>query len=245
MAKQTSGYLGGFSGRLGPAVGYMWNGKWCVRSHQAMVRNPRTEAQVAHRAMFKQEVQLAARMRWAVTTTMTQLARENGMTSYNLFVSVNQPAFSLEEGVMQVDYSRLLLSLGDVPTVGTATAAWTAGNVLEVRFERGMGRGFDHVQAYVYVPELGEGYLSAPVYRRDRRIAMALPDRFAGLEAHIYLMAQDAGGRWSESVYVEMPEEQEETPQEPASQATPPATNSQLPAANGDGQQASDSGGGG
>lgn len=245
MAKQTSGYLGGFSGRLGPAVGYMWNGKWCVRSHQSMVRNPRTEAQVAHRAMFKQEVQLAARMRWAVTTTMTQLARENGMTSYNLFVSVNQPAFSLEGGVMQVDYSRLLLSLGDVPTVGAATAAWTAENVLEVSFERGTGRAFDQVQAYVYVPELGEGYLSAPVYRRDRHIAMALPDRFAGHEVHIYLMAQGADGRWSESVYVQMPEEQSETPQEPASQATPPATNSQLPAANGDGQQASDSGGGG
>jgi len=184
-------------------------------------------------------------MRWAVTTTMTQLARENGMTSYNLFVSVNQPAFSLEGGVMQVDYSRLMLSLGDVPTVGAATAAWTAENVLEVSFERGTGRAFDQVQAYVYVPELGEGYLSAPVYRRDRHIAMALPDRFAGHEAHVYLMAQGADGRWSESVYVEMPEEQSETPQEPASQTTPVATNSQLPAANGDGQQASDSGGGG
>lgn len=29
MAKQTAGYLSGFSGKLGTAVGYMWNEKWC------------------------------------------------------------------------------------------------------------------------------------------------------------------------------------------------------------------------
>ena len=49
MAKQSGGYLGGFSGKLGTAVGYMWNGKWCLRAHNPMVRNPRTEAQTEHR----------------------------------------------------------------------------------------------------------------------------------------------------------------------------------------------------
>ena len=48
MAKQTAGYLGGFSGKLGTAVGYMWNGKWCLRAHNPMVHNPRTEAQTEH-----------------------------------------------------------------------------------------------------------------------------------------------------------------------------------------------------
>ena len=60
MAKQSEGYLGGFSGRLGPAVGYMWNGKWCLRSHQQFVHNPRTAAQVEHRELFKQQVQLVS-----------------------------------------------------------------------------------------------------------------------------------------------------------------------------------------
>ena len=201
MAKQTSGYLGGFSGRLGPAVGYMWNGKWCVRSHQPMVRNPRTEAQVAHRELFKQEVQLAAKMRWAVTTTLTALAREAGMTSYNLFVKVNQQAFSAEDGVLRVDYSRLRLSMGDVAPVELAELERTEDNVLRVRYRMGVGDRFDHVYAYVWVPDLERGYLSAPAYRGDKRLAMALPDAFAGHEAQVYLMVTSRDGRWSDSLY--------------------------------------------
>ncbi len=201
MAKQSAGYLGGFSGRLGPAIGYMWNGKWCVRSHQPMVRNPRTEAQVAHREMFKQEVQQAAKMRWAVTKTMTALAREAGMTSYNLFVKVNQHAFSAVDGQLQVDYSTLQLSIGDVAPVELTELQRTEDNVLKVKFRRGQGDYFDHVYMYVYVPDLGLEYLSAPAYRMDRRIALMLPDNYAGHEVQVYLMVASQDGRWSDSLY--------------------------------------------
>lgn len=102
MAKIGNGYMGGFSGSLGPAVGYQWNGKWCLRSKPAMVRNPRTVKQMEHRALFRQQVRLAAQMRWAVTTALTDVARESGMTSYNLFVSLNQQAFSQVEGELAV-----------------------------------------------------------------------------------------------------------------------------------------------
>lgn len=210
MAKQKSGYLGGFSGKLGPAVGYMWNGKWCVRSHQPMVRNPRTKAQVAHREMFKQEVQLAAKMRWAVTTALRDVSYEAGMTSYNLFVKLNQAAFGFAEGRLTVDYPSLLLSVGNVAPVTHATAALQEGNVLTVNYRVGDGSGFDHVYLYVYAPESGSGFLSAPAYRRDRKIQLALPDELAGCELHAWLMVSNADGRWSESVYVEVPEEQGE-----------------------------------
>ncbi len=201
MAKQSSGYLGGFSGRLGPAVGYLWNGKWCVRSHQPVVRNPRTKAQVEHRELFKQEVQLAAKMRWAVTKTMTDLAREAGMTSYNLFVKVNQPAFSAVEGRLQVDYSTLRLSMGDVAQVEFKEMAWSEDNVLTVKFRPGDNHHLDYVYLYVYVPDAGEECLSAPVYRNGKRIALSLPDSCAGQEAQVYLMVMREDGQWSESLY--------------------------------------------
>ena len=117
MAKQTVGYLGGFQGTLGPAIGYMWNGKWCVRSKPGVVRNPRTPEQVAQREMFKREVQLAADLGETVVRTMRDMSREMGMTSYNLFVHVNQHAFSLVDGVFTVDWRNLRLGLGDVPPV--------------------------------------------------------------------------------------------------------------------------------
>ena len=73
MARQTAGFMGGFHGRLGPAVGYMWRGVWCVRSYNPHPRNPRTEAQTAHREMFKREVQLASYMSWAVNLGFKEL----------------------------------------------------------------------------------------------------------------------------------------------------------------------------
>jgi hypothetical protein len=166
--------------------------------------------------MFKQEVQLAARMRWAVTRSMTDAARAEGITSYNLFVRENQHAFAWSttagsepaqratEGSLVVDYASLRLSIGDVAPVLAEEATVSEDNVLDVRFSRGTGRGFDEVYLYVYVPELKKGFLSSSVYRRDKRITLALPDDFAGRELHAWLMVKSDDGRWSESAYVEV-----------------------------------------
>lgn len=201
MATYKNGIMGPFNGKVGTVVGYMWNGKYCMRAYNRNVKNPRTEAQMEHRRMFKQEVQLAAKMRWAVGTTMREAAREAGLTAYNLFVKVNQPAFGMEGGRLLVDYSALVLSMGDVAQVAVTGMEWTADNVLNVSYDRGLGRSYDHVYLYVYVSDLGEGFLSAPAYRRDKRIVLALPDSFVGHEAHVYLMVQSEDGRWSDSLY--------------------------------------------
>ena len=201
MAKYQHGVMGPFNGKLGPVVGYMWNGKYCMRAYNKLVKNPRTQAQVEHRNMFKQEVQLAAKMRWAVGTTMRDMAREAGLTAYNLFVKVNQPAFGMTDDRLTVDYSALVLSMGDLPQVELREIEWTADNVLNVKYSMGRGSSIDHVYMYVYVPDLGTGLLTAPTYRRDKRISVALPDRYAGHNAQIYLMVNSADDRWSDSLY--------------------------------------------
>ena len=201
MGTYSNGIMGPFNGRVGTVVGYMWNGKYCMRAYRKDVRNPRTEAQTAHRSLFKQEVQLAAKMRWAVTTTLLDTAREQGLTAFNLFVKLNQHAFAMADGQLQVDYSTLVFSVGDVAPVEARGMEWTADNVLTVRYDRGAGKRYDYVHMFVYVPDLEEGYMAAPAYRGDRRIAVALPDDYAGHEVQVYLMAQDADGRWSGTTY--------------------------------------------
>lgn len=202
MAKQTAGYMGGFSGRLGPAVGYMWNGRWCLRSHNPYPRNPRTKAQTAHRTMFRHQVQTAACFGEVLNKTMLTLARENHMTVYNLFVSCNQHAFSTVDDVPVTDYGALRLSLGELAPVEEPQMTVTEHNAVKVRFQRGSGDWHDYVYMYVYVPDLEMEFFSLPVYRGDRRVAAALPDLFAGHEAHVYLLACNADGQWSETVYV-------------------------------------------
>lgn len=206
MAKQWGSYLGGFSGKLGPAVGYMWNGIWVMRSRPAMVRNPRTERQVEQRMLFKQEVQLAAKMRRGVNQGLTALARQAHMTAYNLFVSLNQRCFGSADGQLTVDWQGLTLSEGPVAPVLFGAPVVDEGNVLTVEFDRNGGarraRAFDRVYLYVYCPERGEGLLTAPVERADRRVRVALPDWFAGKALEIYGFVQNEQGEGSPTAYI-------------------------------------------
>ena len=206
MAKQIDGYLGGFRGKLGPAVGYVWNGVWCLRSRPGKVRNPRTEAQQQHRELFKQEVQLAATMGRALNKGLGTVARSMHMTPQNLFVKASQEAFSLEDGRLAVDYSQLVLSAGPVAPVAFGAPEVTVGNVLSISFEKNplhvRADWSDGVYLFVYCPELGGGYLTAPVYRKDQRISVVLPSGFAGKEVHLYGFVQDAHGRSSETIYI-------------------------------------------
>lgn len=207
MAKQTNGIASGFSGRVGNIVGYRWKGVWCVRTRPAQMRNPQTEKQMEHRGMFKEEVRLAAYMSDAVRLGLHTLADEANMTAHNLFVSVNQHAFSLVDGRFTVDYPSLRLSMGPLAPVAFGEPSVSEGNTLGVSFEKNPLRmttayNFDYVYLYAYCPELRLGYLTAPVHRRAKRIDVSLPDIFADKELQLYGIVQSQRGELSDSIYI-------------------------------------------
>ena len=206
MAKQDNGFLGGFSGRLGTAVGYQWRGKWCVRSLPGAMANPRTAAQQAHREMFKQEVQLAGRMNWVLRETLGAISLEMGLTAGNLFVKSNQHAFAWSDGHLAVDWASLVLSAGPVAPVRFGVPTVSGGTTLTVGFEKnplhGRAENYDRVYVYVYCPSLEKGYLTAPEYRKTQSVSAVLPEMFAGREVQLWGMVQDAQGRWSETLYI-------------------------------------------
>lgn len=206
MAKIDNGYMGGFTGRLGTAVGYQWRGKWCVRSYQPLARNPRTERQQAHRMMFKEEVLLASRMLCTLRQTLDDLSLQMHMTPSNYFIHRNQHAFVWQDGKLEVDWAGLVLSEGPVAPVQFDAPVVTEGTQLSIGFipnPSHMRAGhFDHVFLYVFCPETGREFLTAPVYRRDRRLAVVLPEDFRGREVQLWGLVQDSLGRWSDSIYI-------------------------------------------
>lgn len=213
MAKQANGFLGGFVGSLGPAVGYLWKGRWCLRARARQVNNPRTEAQQEHRTLFKEEVRLAGRMRWAVNIGLKALSDEQKMTPQNLFVSINQEAFSPRPAGrtaagavgLGVDYARLRISEGPVAPVAVREWHVDEDNVLEVSFEKNplhlSCSAYDNVYVWVWCPATGRGYLANAVYRRMRRMSVLLPEEMAGQELHVYAFVQDERGRCSATAY--------------------------------------------
>jgi len=125
-----------------------------------------------------------------VTPTPTPPCREGmatqakGMTLQNDNV-IRQPVPSLQGGVAQ--------SAG----VGT-----TATFSFLPHAEGVQACGGDEVYVYAYCPEMGEGVLSAPAYRRTGVVTLTLPERWQGKEAVFYGFAVDYEGTASESVYI-------------------------------------------
>ena len=112
----------------------------------------------------------------------------------------------LDSTRLQVDWERLVLSEGPVAPVAFGAPEVADGTTLVVPFERNplhmRADNYDRVYIYVYCPEIERGFFSAPVYRREQRLAVVLPESFAGREVQVWGMVQDAAGRWSQTLYI-------------------------------------------
>ena len=115
MAKQRFGVNDAYRGTVGTVIGYEWRGRWCLRARPLHVRNPRTAKQQSNRQLFKQMVDLASHMKFALRKGLRGVSLGMHVTECNLFVKRNKECFSLDaEGRMVVDWERLIVSEGEV-----------------------------------------------------------------------------------------------------------------------------------
>ena len=124
MAKQRFGINDAYRGTVGTVIGYEWRGRWCLRARPLHVRNPRTAKQQSNRQLFKQMVDLASHMKFALRKGLRGVSLGMHVTECNLFVKRNKECFSLDaEGQLVVDWERLIVSEGEVAVPGfTGTA---------------------------------------------------------------------------------------------------------------------------
>ena len=110
---------------------------------------------------------------------------------------------SLSDNSTTADTSARLISAGPVAPIQLGVPEISAEGVLTVTFEKNpyllRANNFDQVHLYVYCPDINQGYLAAPVYRKERRISVSLPDTMLGHELHLYAFATDADGRASDT----------------------------------------------
>ena len=204
MAKQTYGILDGYRGTVGPVIGYQWRGRWCLRARPRHVHNPRTAAQQEHRMLFRDMVQTASRFTQALRHGLRAASLEEHVTEGNLFVRMNKQHFTSQG----IDYRSLEISRGPVAPVAFTEATVGDDNVLRTRFEKNPLRlradGEDGVRVFAFCPALGEGRLSTAAPRRSKRLEMALPDAWAGLEVVFYGFVTDFRLQASETLPIEV-----------------------------------------
>ncbi|MDR2907424.1 MAG: DUF6266 family protein [Bacteroidales bacterium] len=116
MGQIKQGILGGFSGKVGAVIGSSWKEISYMRAFPLKVKNPKTAAQTQQRDKFATVVGVLKtlvpilRLGWKLYTNGR--SAYNAATAYTLenVIKGNHPNF-------QVDYEKLLISVGNLPPV--------------------------------------------------------------------------------------------------------------------------------
>ena len=202
MATIKNGFLDAFEGKLGPAVGYRWKGRPCVRSYQPYPHDPCTPAQLAQRRRFHALSQLASAMLPAVKLGFRGPATEGRTTAYNCFLKDNKQYVSIVDDEVSIDYSALNVSDGPLPTVDFGQPQVDEGLTVSVSYADHSGRPGDYVLLYAFTPSLGQGRLAPPVYRYQGLIVSTLPAHWTGNAVHLYGFCWDRDLSASPSVHI-------------------------------------------
>ena len=205
MAKIDMGILGAFSGKVGPVVGFVLNGRPVMRSASPFAHNPRTARQQAGRGVFGALSRLARDMRAALAVGLRGAGAALGMSARNLFISLNRSCVGMADGVTTVDYSRVQVADGHLEGVEFG-AVQREGLRVAVSFSCGHGTlcpySTDYVYLFAFAPQWGEGVLSTPAQRREGRVSLTLPAFWAGSEVQLYGFVWDRVSECSPSVWL-------------------------------------------
>ena len=157
--------------------------------------------------LFRDMVRLAGRMKEALRIGLREASLEAHITECNLFVKANKERFGGGETAARTDYGGLVVSMGPVAPVAFYGAALDGHGVFGVNFEKNplhaRADAYDKVYVYAYCPALGQGQLSLPALRRQRKVVTTLPAAWDGCEVVLYGMVQDRAGRTSNSCYID------------------------------------------
>ena len=114
MGKIKQGILGGFRGKVGTVIGASWNGIAYMRGLPQSVKNPKTAAQQAQRAFFKEVQDLVGQLSYEQLLFLFPNS-EQGMSRRNALVK-QLAAFPLvENDEKHVDLADIA-SIGNAPT---------------------------------------------------------------------------------------------------------------------------------
>jgi Family of unknown function (DUF6266) len=123
MGTFEKGFLGGFSGKVGTAVGSSWKNLSVLRSRPPRKRRGQpTDAQLVQQAKFALMTSFLLPLTDLLNQTYNKSAASS-MSGFNKAFSVNNDLITGVYPALIVDYPKILLSKGSLPNGGSPTAA--------------------------------------------------------------------------------------------------------------------------
>jgi hypothetical protein len=190
VGKLLQGIHGPFSGKVGPAVGYVLNNQAVIRSLASSSKKPLTPKQLHQRRKFALMNDFLGQLTSLLNQTFGHLVVH--MTGYNKAFSYN--VMNATRGFypdLSIDYSMVMLGRGDLPNVKTASTVPLPEGKLEFRWTDNSGTGkakaTDKAFVAVYNEELNDWEYDLNLSTRAEGICVLDASLLKGKPVHGYL----------------------------------------------------------
>ena len=135
----NQGILGGFSGKVGPIVGFRWKSNYYIRARAAKVSNPRTPKQQEQRGKFATAFSLLKAIKPFIRIGYKEFTQDksafNAAMSYTLKRAVTGSGKEI-----RIDFNRVLVSMGTLMPIFEGTATQN-GNKMYFNWQDNSGMG--------------------------------------------------------------------------------------------------------
>jgi len=191
MAKISKGILGGFSGKVGPVIGYNWRGQEMIRAVPKKGKKEPSELQVMQRAKFALVVIFLTPLRDFLERYYLRSGglrtRFNNATGHSIRYAVSTDG----SGNFVLEYAKILISSGQLRAAENVTVTPVAGTKLEFSWTDNSGQGNaserDQFCVVGYLPELNAFEIFEKVAgRADANVAIALSPQARGQKMHVW-----------------------------------------------------------
>jgi Family of unknown function (DUF6266) len=190
MAKLLSGINGPFSGKVGTVVGYLWKGKAVMRGLPRERSGGPSPAQMQQHAKFALMHKFLRPLLSFLNVTYSSVAVQ--MTGFSKAFSYNvKNSITGTHPELGIDYSRVMLSQGDLQNVLSAEVIVSADGKLVFSWKDNSGTGSakttDQAFVAVYCEELNQWvYELNPVARKAGNCTIDVT-KMKGREVHTYI----------------------------------------------------------
>lgn len=200
MGKYTQGILGAFSGKVGTVVGASWRGIKYMRSLAAKRGNANaTRKQLEQQARFSLITGFLKPVKPLLEVGFKNYAI--GKTGYNSASSYNlKNALVGETPNLEIDYSMVLISRGDLVGSKSMVVQSSAAAKLNMSWDDNSGKGkakpTDQLMFAVFVPALADVvYAIGEAERQDESLVFDLPAEYSGETVEVYVSWVSADGK--------------------------------------------------
>ena len=135
----NQGILGGFSGKVGPIVGFRWKSNYYIRARAAKVSNPRTPKQQEQRGKFATAFSFLKTIKPFIRIGYKEFTQDksafNAAMSYTLKRAVTGSGKEI-----RIDFDRALVSMGTLMPIFKGTATQN-GNKMYFNWQDNSGMG--------------------------------------------------------------------------------------------------------